>query len=179
MAVADQALAALGTKNPGKKEACELCFKEWPSPSYKLECVSTPSGVSDQPMGLEETTLGAKNRAQKALEAVEGAVIGIGMESGLVEMEGMLMDFCVTSVFDGTRHSIGVSSMFPLPPKVAASLATKGYNQSFEDIGVPADENGAGVLSQMSDGVLSRPKQMKESILMALLQLRNPQLYSV
>ena len=70
------------------------------------------------------------------------------------------------------------SSSWPLPPSVATSLDRLGYNAAFEAATArPADANGGGVLSQLSDGVLSRPSQMQESLSMALLQLENPQLY--
>merc|ERR1712039_915782 len=99
------------------------------------------------------------------------------MESGVLELHGEHFDFCVVSLFDGSRHFVGISSMFALPPAVAATFQEKGYNQAFKDAGVEPDENGDGVLAQMSDGALSRPRQMKESFMMALLQLYNPKLY--
>ena len=53
-----------------------------------------------------------------------------------------------------------------------------GYNAAFEAVtAAPADADGAGALSQLSDGVLSRPAQMQEALNVCLLQLRNPQLY--
>eukprot|EP00747_Dinoflagellata_sp_TGD_P070192 gnl/TRDRNA2_/TRDRNA2_156479_c0_seq3.p1 gnl/TRDRNA2_/TRDRNA2_156479_c0~~gnl/TRDRNA2_/TRDRNA2_156479_c0_seq3.p1 ORF type:complete len:184 (+),score=33.26 gnl/TRDRNA2_/TRDRNA2_156479_c0_seq3:71-622(+) len=174
----DGLLAAVGTLNPGKLQACEMCISEWPDLRYKVSGVSAASGVSEQPMGLEETTLGAKNRAQNALQSLEGASVGIGLESGLVVVDGMHLDFCACAVFDGTRHYLGLSSGWVLPPQVAKTFAEKGYNQAFEDFGIPADDRGEGVLGQLSGGLLSRPKQMKESIQMALLQLRNPRLYT-
>jgi len=172
-------VAALGTTNPGKLEACKRCFEEWPDNiSFRLRGVSVPSGVSEQPMGLEETLLGAKHRAAAAFSQVAGASIGIGLESGLVIVDGVHVDFCACAIYDGTHHYVGLSSGWALPPRVASSFAQRGYNQAFEDIGIPADDRGAGVLGQLSGGVLSRPKQMKESISMALLQQRNRNIYT-
>eukprot|EP00747_Dinoflagellata_sp_TGD_P070193 gnl/TRDRNA2_/TRDRNA2_156479_c0_seq4.p1 gnl/TRDRNA2_/TRDRNA2_156479_c0~~gnl/TRDRNA2_/TRDRNA2_156479_c0_seq4.p1 ORF type:complete len:182 (+),score=17.84 gnl/TRDRNA2_/TRDRNA2_156479_c0_seq4:71-616(+) len=118
----DGLLAAVGTLNPGKLQACEMCISEWPDLRYKVSGVSAASGVSEQPMGLEETTLGAKNRAQNALQSLEGASVGIGLESGLVVVDGMHLDFCACAVFDGTRHYLGLSSGWVLPPQVTWHL---------------------------------------------------------
>lgn len=181
--MADAKVAVLGSMNPGKLQACQMCFAEWLASrpagvGYEINAVHTDSGVSEQPMTIEETTQGAKNRAERALKSKDGAAIGIGMESGVFILDGKYFDFCVVSVFDGSRHCIGISSMFALPPAVAATFQERGYNQSFKDAGVEPDENGDGVLAHMSGGALSRPKQMKESFMMALLQLHNPSLYS-
>eukprot|EP00933_Yihiella_yeosuensis_P070527 TRINITY_DN78646_c0_g1_i1.p1 TRINITY_DN78646_c0_g1~~TRINITY_DN78646_c0_g1_i1.p1 ORF type:complete len:184 (+),score=36.06 TRINITY_DN78646_c0_g1_i1:40-591(+) len=173
---------ALGTTNPGKIEACEKSFNEWHWPknevhNFSVTGLSTPSGVSEQPMGLEETMLGAKNRAKAALEGGEGAKLGIGLESGLVVVDGLSFDFCACCIFDGVKYATGMSSMWALPPKVSSALAEKRYNKAFEDIGVSPDDRGDGVLSQLSCGKLSRPKQMRESVDAALLQLSNPDLW--
>ena len=172
------AIAAVGTLNPGKLAAIKLCFAE-ASVAYTCEAIHTESGVADQPMGLDETVLGAKNRALASRAGVPGAQLGIGLESGLVPVDGLLFDFCACAIADGERCFVGVSSMFPLPPRVAALLPTEGYNAAFERAtGKPADPDGDGVLAQLSGGVLTRPRQMKESVHTALLQLQNLQLYT-
>jgi inosine/xanthosine triphosphatase len=149
-------------------------------PLLRIKGVKTESGVSEQPVGLEETIQGAKNRASSAWKTVEEASIGVGLESGLVVVNGSTFDFCACVIFDGSsqRHFTGVSPMFPLPPRAVATLAEKGYNQSFIDLGVEADPTGKGVLGQMPDGILSRPLQMKASVQYALMQLKNEALFS-
>ena len=101
-------------------------------------------------MGLEETLIGAKNRATRARAAVHGAAIGIGLESGLVVVDGRYFDFCACSIFDGKYHSVGMSSMFPLPQQVVELLPEKGYNEAFRLTGVEPDATGNGVLGAMS-----------------------------
>jgi len=171
-------LAILGTLNPGKMEACQLCFAEWPHLNYDLQGISVPSNVSEQPIGLEETMLGAKNRAKAAKQSVGNARFGIGLESGVVIVDGIHFDVCACSMYDGERHYVGLSSGWALPTKVSQTYMDVGYNKAFSDLGIPPDDTGAGVLGQLSGGVASRPKQMKESIQMALLQMQNSQLYT-
>lgn len=126
---------------------CRGCLDELDGVAYRLQAVKCDPGVADQPMGLEETALGAKNRAEAALAAVGGAALGIGLESGLVVVGDELLDFCACVVFDGERTAVGLSSMWTLPPKVAASIrAGRGYNAAFEECtGNPANRNGGGV----------------------------------
>ncbi|QPC47269.1 DUF84 family protein [Mangrovibacillus cuniculi] len=73
----------VGSKNPTKIEAVTNAFI---SCEYKIEVQGSdiPSFVSAQPIGHEETKLGAINRAK---QAVIGNDIGIGLEAGIVIMD--------------------------------------------------------------------------------------------
>ena len=117
---------------------------------FAVEGVPTDSGVSEQPMSLEETVLGAKTRASRAFLEIEGASIGIGLESGLVVVDGKHFDFCACSIFDGRRHFVGMSSMFPLPQQVVELLGQMGYNEAFDALGVDPNPDGGGVLATMT-----------------------------
>ena len=177
-------VAMVGSTNPGKIAATQAALNEWPSlqsspyaNSYIVRGMATESGVREQPLGLEETVLGAKNRARAARED-SGAHIGIGLESGLVEVENSTVDFCACVIYDGDRYHVGLSSGWPLPPRVAATIPFLGYNQSFENVGVSADATGDGVLSALSGGVLSRPIQMQEAVRAALVSAQNEALFA-
>ena len=177
-------VAMIGSTNPGKIAAAQAALNEWPSlqsspyaNSYIVRGMATESGVREQPLGLEETVLGAKNRARTARDE-SGAHIGIGLESGLVEVENSTVDFCACVIYDGDRYHVGLSSGWPLPPRVASTIPFLGYNQSFENVGVPADATGDGVLSALSGGVLSRPMQMQEAIRAALVSSQNEALFA-
>ena len=176
-------LASLGSTNPGKLEACRLCFAQWPQLSTcDIRGISVPSGVPDQPNGWEETLRGAKNRSEAALKCREGADIGIGLESGIVAIGATSFDVCACAIFDGANdcHYVGLSSAFAIPPRVLAMMGVGGatYNDALEaTLGAPPDANGSGVLGQLSGGVLTRPSQMKESIQMAMVQAINQHHY--
>eukprot|EP00966_Prymnesium_polylepis_P193537 4485721-Prymnesium_polylepis.1 len=151
--------AVLGSTNPGKLKALEAALAEWaPDTACDVGGFATSSGVPDQPVGLEETLLGAKNRALAAFEkqrqldlllfgesssrAGSGSsgkaadevgsrspFIGVGLESGLVVVDGATIDTCACAIFDGTRLYVGFSSGWSLPPRVATAIAERGYNQ--------------------------------------------------
>ena len=61
---APRQIAVLGSTNPGKLDACQRGTDAW-SPNFRFTFigVNTDSGVSEQPVGLDETLLGARNRA--------------------------------------------------------------------------------------------------------------------
>ena len=79
----------------------------------------TPRVVAPwQPKTLQETTQGAKNRALSAAAAEKSSseallgqppcgLLGMGIESGLFEVEGKMFDICCCAIFDGTEHHIG------------------------------------------------------------------------
>lgn len=182
----------LGSMNPGKIEACRQGLREVEdNKNIVVKGVATESGVPEQPMGLDDTVLGARNRARKAYAECEvsgegdgGRKLGVGLESGLLEIgcggesERELLDVCACAIYDGERMHTGLSQGFLLPPLVARGLSSRGYNGAFSDLGVEPDENGAGVLGVVSGGKRSRPGQMKESVVMATLSMQNQAMYA-
>ena len=187
-------IVACGTTNAAKLACVRAAFTKlgWRN-VQTLAVEDTPSGVSDQPIGLEETAAGARNRATYALarSLASGAAFGVGVESGVVLLGGATFDFCASAVASaapgraGRRGervppSVGLSSFWALPPPVAAAIAdgSAGYNEAFECCGIDPDPTGAGVLAALSGGAVSRVSQMGESVRNALLPLRNAELYA-
>lgn len=74
----------LGSLNQTKKNAVQAVFKD-----NKVIVLDLPSGVSKQPMTDIETRAGAINRARHA-GSVDNDVIGIGLEGGVMIVEGEL-----------------------------------------------------------------------------------------
>jgi hypothetical protein len=76
-------VVAVGTLNRGKHDAVSSAVARWSAPreelaqrATKLVGVKVPSGVAEQPLGLDETCRGAQNRATAAHRVVDGAWIG-------------------------------------------------------------------------------------------------------
>ena len=59
-------LIVVGSKNPVKISCTQEGFMQAFDRTFSISGVQAASEVSDQPMGLEETLLGAKNRAKNA-----------------------------------------------------------------------------------------------------------------
>lgn len=79
-------IVAIGTTNQAKIAAVKAIFS---SEQYALVPTNVPSDVSAQPLSDRETRQGAMNRAKHALEK-ENADIGIGLEGGVMEIDGEL-----------------------------------------------------------------------------------------
>ena len=93
------AVAAVDTLNTGKIAAVDRALAALGF-THVTQGVDVPSGVSEQPVGMAETAQGARNRAQAALAAAEGAALGVGLESGVLELDGQLLDFCACAITD-------------------------------------------------------------------------------
>ncbi|WP_042223145.1 DUF84 family protein [Oceanobacillus manasiensis] len=74
----------VGSTNPTKVKAVREVFT-----SHDIEPQAVPSHVSPQPMSDVETRKGAINRASQCVLS-EGADIGIGLEGGVMEIDGQL-----------------------------------------------------------------------------------------
>ena len=136
--VADTTVFVVGTTNESKVECVRRAFIAIDG-RRRTTIVSggdTPSGVSDQPVGIEETVKGARNRATFVLQQREAASLGVGLESGIVLIGASVFDFCACAIAivqpDGTsRTVIGLSSFWMLPPRVGNALldGSGGYNE--------------------------------------------------
>jgi inosine/xanthosine triphosphatase len=111
-------LVAVGSKNPVKLAAARAVIARVNS-SARVEAVSVPSTVRDQPFGDDETIRGAVARARAAREAV-GGELGIGIEGGVVEADGTMRTCAWAAVVDASgRTGVGGSLAMPLPDSVA------------------------------------------------------------
>lgn len=158
--------------------------------------IAVESGVRAQPLSLEDTIEGAENRARAAYEHFCNPkimddrtslcdVLAIGIESGLmvapVRYEGGYllvrhrpMDVCACVLFDGNKSAVGLSGAWELPAEVADLALHKraDLNEAFHKLGYTEDlkiGNGAGVISLLSDGRLTRTEYTKQAIEMALV----------
>lgn len=165
-----------GTKNPGKIEATKKSLENWNFKNVNVEGIKVPSGVRDQPYGLDETRDGAMNRAKNAFEKSKKKVnLGVGLESGVLmdRKNDTLFDFCVCAIYDGEKFHVGYSGIFALPNVVKQNFEALGYNGSFKAAGVKPDDTGLGVLNFLSDGRLSRPSQTSQAFDYAIVSLNN------
>jgi len=167
---------AVGSTNPAKtsavKAVCERAF-----PGCKVVGVDVPSGVPEQPIGEDETSTGARNRARAALAAVPGARMGMGLEGG-VDREGHLIN-CVSVVTTEGQENLTWGVRFPLPPKVVARVL-KG-----EELGPVMDEvsgrseskKSLGAVGILTNGIFTRAEMWQGPMACALMPFLHPELY--
>lgn len=110
---------SLGTLNPAKKQATEAS-----SPvSSELVTFDVPSGVSNQPIGDEETLQGAINRARRALEQDLTADVGVGLEGGVMWIGSTLYvnNWGALVTRDGDVYTAS-GARIPLPEPIVEGL---------------------------------------------------------
>jgi inosine/xanthosine triphosphatase len=78
---------AVGSTNPTEVRAVENVMRRIYG-DVEVFGMEVESGVSDQPIGIEEITRGAINRAKKALER-SGADLGVGIGAGIYPFPGL------------------------------------------------------------------------------------------
>jgi len=163
---------AVGTTNPCKLSAVRAALARYPEVAAARgtgtgaetergwSAHKVASGVSEQPMSLEETARGARNRAAAAhaaavemhagarvpraggsattsaaaAAAADGPVLALGIESGLFALEydgrRRYYDVCVVSAYDGARHHLGLSCAFEIPQPILRHVLEEGMDLS-------------------------------------------------
>lgn len=113
---------AVGSKNPSKI-ACAQLIGDRLFGSVEVIGVSVPSNVADQPSSDAECIEGATNRARGALELVEDADYGIGMEGGFHRIGDRVFESGWIVVVDRNgKIGIGSSARMELSRRVFARM---------------------------------------------------------
>lgn len=168
---------AIGSTNPAKTSAaravCERAF-----PGCTVVGIDVPSGVPEQPIGEDETSTGARNRARAALAAVPGARMGMGLEGG-VDPDGCLIS-CAAVVETGGRENLAWGVRFPLPPTVVSRVL------GGEELGPVIDEltgrneskRELGAVGILTNGIFSRTQMLQGPLACALMPFLHPEFYA-
>jgi inosine/xanthosine triphosphatase len=163
---------------PEKKiaAACEpVCSTK---PNISASGYDVPSGVSDQPMGEDETKQGAINRAKSAWQAhidVNGCSpdFSVGLEGGLVVYDGEMLCTAYMACFDGDMIGTSRTASFAIPPAMAA-LVTGGMELGDADDAVFKTVNskqGEGTVGALTRGVINRISYYEPAIVLAMVPL--------
>ena len=170
---------AVGTENPVKVAAVENVFRRvYENIEIAVEGRKVGSGVPEQPFGAE-TIQGAVNRAKNAYKAGEDYDFGVGIEAGLSDVEGHVLDIQFCAIYDPLWTTIGCGSGFQYPPAVLAEvLAGRSVGDVMSELaGVPELGKKDGAIGYLSRGILTRTQLTEQSVLMALIPRINPRMY--
>lgn len=177
-------IITVGSTNEVKIKAVESALAAYES-FYAAKVVgrAVHSGVSPQPLSLEETMQGAVNRARNAFQDCEYSV---GLEAGLLAVPHThtgFMNVCACAIFDGQYFHQGLSSAFEYPPEVLRFVFEEKLeiSQAFHKAGLstnPALGSAEGAIGMLTRGRLSRKGYTKQAIMMALISVENPWLYA-
>lgn len=175
----------VGSTNEVKVQAVRDVCKLYPALSDALIIShKTKSGVSEQPMSLDETVLGSINRANAAAGfSLDPSSIGIGIESGLMKVPYTLtgyMDFCSVAIYTpgpaNTPLLLGLSPAFECPKEVIDLVLSEGLdlNEAFLRAGLTTDPklgNSEGAVGMLTGGRITRQEYTKQALIMALIGL--------
>lgn len=178
---------AIGTTNAIKIQAVEEVIKDYfQFVSAKIRTFSVPSGISEQPLSLEEIIAGAKNRARNAFAECHDCKYSFGIESGLFEACGTqsgYLEACICCIYDGAEDHIGLSCGFELPSHILGLVLDEkmDLSQACYHSGVTTNTKlGAaeGLIGILTKGRVTRKDYTKQSVTTALIRLENASLYN-
>lgn len=166
---------AVGSGNPVKRRAVERAY-----PHASVAAIPVDSGVSEQPVGHEETIAGAVTRAHRALESGEYD-LGVGIEGGVAAHptgdgeEDALYLIMWSAVTDGERVGRGAGPTFLLPDRIADRI------RDGEELGPVMDEvlgtddiaKNEGAAGAFTGGRLTRTDALESAVTAALSPFRS------
>lgn len=158
---------AVGSLNRVKVEAVREVMESIYG-SVRIYAVDAKSGVPDQPFE-EETHRGAINRAEEALGDRD---LSVGIEAGVFELYGELIDIQHCAIIDkGGRTTVGMGSGFAYPPEIADLVrggltVGQAVDKAYGKTSVGHSEGAIGMLSK---GIIDRKELTKQSVLAAMI----------
>jgi inosine/xanthosine triphosphatase len=149
-------------------------------PSYRVEGVSFPSGVREQPVSLDEIIRGSINRAKGAFGDCSYSV---GIEDGISSVPETVsgyMNFCCCAVYDGSRIYLGLGPAFEYPPECTRMVVEEGItiSEAFLPVsGRPDIGYEMGIIGWLTGGRINRKDYTKQAVEMARIQIDNADMY--
>lgn len=168
----------VASQNPVKLGAVEAAFAaQFPERDIDVSGIATESGVSDQPVGDDETRTGARNRVERARERAPDADYWVGLEGGIVSVGGTLYAFAWMAVGD-RRGRLGEarSATLPLPPAVR-ELVDGGMELGAANdrvFGTLDSKQKGGAFGLLTGGRHTRESVYAQTVLLALIPLTHP-----
>ncbi len=172
---------AVGSMNPVKVNAALCGFQTmFPGLSFCAKGYSVPSKVSDQPMGCEETLMGATNRAAGLTELSSSADYFVGIEGGIETIDGTMFANAWIVIRDRNGQvGRGRSGSFALPARVQ-QLVKSGIELGHANDEVFDKTNSkqeGGAVGSLTDGQVSRQQLYEHAMALALVGFKKPELY--
>src|SRR3989344_1033018 len=174
----------IGSKNPVKISAVEETLRNYLDLNpFSITSLDVSSDVSEQPKSIEEIVKGAKNRARKSFVNCD---YSFGLESGLMkipETKTGHMDVCICAIHDAkNNYALGMSCALEPPIEVARLVFEEGLDLNAASFQMGLTQNrkvgsAEGIIGILTDGNITRKDYMKQAVHMALMQIRNRELY--
>jgi inosine/xanthosine triphosphatase len=162
LGVTENMQVGVGSENPVKIRATERAF-DTIDRETQVDGVDVESGVSEQPVGDDETIQGAKNRAQ---DAIRGHDIGIGIEGGVADGPDGLSLIMWAAATDGHRLEIGCGPRLRLPEQIATQVrAGRELGPVMDEvIGESNVARNQGAAGALTGGIVDRESALRHAL---------------
>ena len=171
---------AVGSKNPTKINAVKEAFqKVFPNETWIIEGIEVGSGVSDQPMSINESIRGARNRAKRAIKKLN-ADFGVGLEGGLHKIGKRWFDSGWMIVVNKKGEEGMGSSIWMQSPNKMMEHVFKGLELGHVDdmfFNQKNSKHGDGHFGLMTKNALTRTSAYVDGVVSALSRFIHPELY--
>jgi len=170
----------VGSKNPVKINAAKRIFAMY-FPEHEIDCqgVDAPSNVPDQPIGEEQTRIGAQNRVTFCKNTYK-ADYYCAMEGGAEQFSYGAATFAYVVINNGSEQSVGRSSNLPLPQVLYNALLNG------EELGDVMDKafntqnikQKGGAIGLLTNNHATRESTYTQALTLAMAPFLHPALYS-
>lgn len=169
-------IIGMGTKSALKQRSVESALRQL---GQKAEIVSTEveSVVPANPFGFDQIVTGARHRAKVALE-IPGASWGLGIETGLVNIEGQYFDMAGICVLtDRGDESISFSAGMFVPDWVIEWIRKEDVEFGVITQQLSGDSE-KDPIKYFSADKMKREEMLSQAVMVALNKLINPDRYT-
>lgn len=171
----------LGSQNRPKRQAVPEAFaKVFPGEKISLVTVDADSGVSAHPTDAEESLKGAINRAHRAKELGSDADYYVGVEGGLVELDGKYFEHGFVVIEDKAGNlSFGLSPGLEIRGKLLKSIL------GGEELSLALDSHFGlkdigktnGFYGLVTDDLITRVSGYIDAVIFALAPFNHPEYF--
>ncbi|UJP66167.1 inosine/xanthosine triphosphatase [Mongoliitalea daihaiensis] len=176
-----QFLIIVGSKNPVKISCTDIAFHQAFDDAFLIEGLNVGSGVSNQPIGDEETYQGALNRAKNSKTVFPEADYWVGIEGGIETMGEEMQAFAWVVILDKTgKIGKAKTATFFLPPAIVA-LVKGGMELGDADdqfFNRESSKTGNGAVGILTQQRIDRKDYYSPAVILALIPFMNPDIYS-
>lgn len=170
-------IITIGSPNPVKVRAVEKAF-DYFFDEIKVESLVVESGVKAFPDTEELILKGATNRATKAYS--KRYDYSVGIEGGVVLLDGVWYDRNYVVVYDGEEKGIGTSASYVVPTHLVEGVDSESDESKKiidKALGVKDVFTNQGVIGVLTCGVIDREKLLMDAVVCALTRFLNKEYY--
>lgn len=178
-------IVIVGSENPSKLQAARLGFQAvFPEHEFMFLTSEVSSGVSNQPMGDQETLTGARNRAYNARMACPQADYWVGLEGGLSALDDgdeSLAAYSWIYILGKNQQGFARSASYILPDKIG-NLIRQGMEQGEADDLVFGQENSkqaSGGVGLLTNDLITRAELYAMAVKLALIPFNQQEFYPI